>query len=84
MISANPQYVILTEDPAYGGDVNAVYKRANWGNVAALKAHNVYHINVNIIQRPGPRLVEGLQCLAQLVHPDKFTGSLPAYCTASV
>jgi iron complex transport system substrate-binding protein len=84
VISANPQYVILTEDPAYGGDVNAVYKRANWGNVAALKAHNVYHINVNIIQRPGPRLVEGLQCLAQLVHPDKFTGSLPAYCTASV
>ncbi len=84
VISANPQYVILTEDPAYGGDVNAVYKRANWGNIAALKAHHVYHINVNVIQRPGPRLVEGLQCLAQLVHPDKFTSSLPAYCTASV
>src|SRR5947209_13903722 len=84
VISANPQYVILTEDPAYGGDVNAVYKRTNWSGIAAVKSHNVYHINVNLMQRPGPRLVEGLQCLAQLVHPDKFSPPLPAYCSASV
>ncbi len=83
VISANPQYVILTEDPAYGGDVNAVYTRANWQNVAAVKAHKVYRLNSNIMQRPGPRLVEGLQCLAQLVHPDRFSGPLPAYCTAT-
>ena len=84
VISANPQYVILTEDPAYGGDVHAVYKRTNWGHVDAVIAHKVYHINVNIIQRPGPRLVEGLQCLAQIVHPDKFTSPLPDYCNATV
>src|SRR5438270_11201011 len=84
VISANPQYVILTEDPAYGGDVNAFYKRTNWGHVAAVISYRVYHINVNIIQRPGPRLVEGLQCLAQLIHPDKFTTPLPAYCNAPV
>src|SRR6266566_522234 len=84
VISANPQYVILTEDPAYGGDVNLVYKRPNWGNLAAVKSRRVYHINVDIIQRPGPRLVEGLQCLAQLIHPDKFTTPLPAYCSATV
>jgi len=84
VISANPQYVILTEDPVYGGDVKLVYKRANWTNVDAVKSHKVYHINVDIIQRPGPRLVEGLQCLAQLIHPDKFTTPLPAYCNATV
>ena len=84
VITANPQYVILTEDPAYGGDVNLVYKRPNWTNVDAVKSHRVYHINVDIIQRPGPRLVEGLQCLAQLIHPDKFTTPLPTYCNAAV
>lgn len=84
IITANPQYIILTEDPAYGGNANAVYKRPNWGNIAAVKNHNVYHVNVDIIQRPGPRLVQGLQCVAQIVHPDKFSGALPAYCSASV
>jgi iron complex transport system substrate-binding protein len=84
VITANPQYIILTEDPAYGGDANAVYKRPNWGTIAAVKNRKVYHVNVDIIQRPGPRLVQGLQCVAQLVHPDKFPGALPSYCSASV
>ncbi|GAC1357746.1 MAG: ABC transporter substrate-binding protein [Ktedonobacteraceae bacterium] len=84
VIAANPQYVILTEDPLYGGKPDAVYKRANWSTIEAVKAHHVYHINTDIIQRPGPRLVEGLRCVAQFVHPDKFSGALPDYCSATV
>jgi len=81
IISANPQFIILTEDPQYGGDVHLVYQRPNWGNIEAVKSHRVYHINVAIMQRPGPRLVEGLRCLAQIIHPEKFSGALPANCS---
>jgi iron complex transport system substrate-binding protein len=84
VIADNPQYIVLTEDPKYGGDPSVVYKRPNWGSIAAVKSHQVYHINSDILQRPDPRIVEGLRCLAQVVHPDKFAGALPAYCTASV
>jgi iron complex transport system substrate-binding protein len=80
VISANPQFVLLTEDLQYGGDPSLVYQRANWGSIDALKLHHVYHIDVDIMQHPGPRLVEGLQCVAQIVHPDKFSGTLPGYC----
>jgi iron complex transport system substrate-binding protein len=84
IFAANPQFVILTEDPAYGGSPALVYKRPNWSSINALKLHQVYHINVNIMQHPGPRLVEGLRCLAQITHPDKFSGALPAYCSGAV
>lgn len=84
VISANPQYIILTEDPQYGGDVAAVYKRSNWSSIAALQSHHVYRINSNLIGRPGPRLVQGLQCLAQIVHPEKFSTALPSICTGTV
>lgn len=84
IFAANPQFVILTEDPAYGGSPALVYKRPNWSSINALKLHQVYHINVNIMQHPGPRLVEGLRCLAQITHPDKFSGALPAYCSGTV
>jgi ABC-type Fe3+-hydroxamate transport system substrate-binding protein len=84
IIVANPQFVILTEDPAYGGNPVLVYHRSNWNNIDALKLHQVYRINVNIMQHPGPRLVEGLQCLAQLIHPDKFSGALPSFCSGIV
>ena len=84
IFAANPQFVILTEDPAYGGNPALVYKRPNWSSIDALKLHQVYRINVNIMQHPGPRLVEGLRCLAQITHPDKFSGALPAYCSGTV
>lgn len=84
VIAANPQYVILTELTAYGGNPDDVYKRPNWDSIEAVKSHHVYRINSNIIQRPGPRLSEAVQCLAQMVHPDKFSGSLPAVCTATI
>ncbi|HEX6484167.1 MAG TPA: ABC transporter substrate-binding protein [Ktedonobacteraceae bacterium] len=84
IIAANPQFVILTEDPTYGGNPALVYKRPNWGSIDALKLHRVYRINVNIMQHPSQRLVEGLHCLAQLIHPEKFPGALPGYCSGTV
>lgn len=84
VISANPQYLILTEDPIYGGNVNAVYQRSGWSGIDALKSHKVVRINSNLIGRPGPRLVEGLQCLAQTIHPAQFSGPLPAYCSGTI
>ena len=83
VISANPQFVILTEDPAFGGNPALVYKRPNWNGIAALTLHQVYRINVNIIQHPSQRLVDGLRCLAQIIHPDKFSGTLPSYCSGT-
>lgn len=84
IITANPQFVILTEDPAYGGNPTLVYKRPNWSSMDALKLHHVYRLNVNIMQHPSQRLVEGLRCLAQLIHPEKFPGALPDYCSGTV
>ena len=84
VIAANPRFIILTEDPSYGGSPALVYKRPNWGSIQAVKARQVYRINVNITQQAGPRLVEGLRCLAQLIHPQSFSGALPGYCTGTV
>ena len=83
VITANPQFIVLTEDPKFGGDAASVYKRPNWGTIVALKMNRVYNVNGDLMSRPGPRLVEGLRCVAQLVHPDKFSGALPTYCSAA-
>ena len=83
IIAANPQFIILTEDPVYGGNPALVYKRPNWSSIEALQLRQVYHLNVNIIQHPSQRLVDGLRCLAQLIHPARFSGALPAYCSGT-
>ncbi len=83
IISANPQVIILTEEIAYGVTVASVYRRPNWENIAAVKDHRVYQIGPSLIGHPGPRTVQWLQCLAQVLHPDKFTTPLPSYCAAT-
>jgi len=72
VIKDNPDVIILTEGLAYGGAPSDVYKRPNWGNIAAVKNHRVYAIEPDLISRPGPRIVEGLQQVAHDLYPDLF------------
>lgn len=72
IISANPQVIILTEEPAYGGDPQQVYARPGWSGIAAIESHRVYNIDPDIVSRPGPRLVDALEQVAKILHPELF------------
>ncbi|MFN3309596.1 MAG: ABC transporter substrate-binding protein [Anaerolineales bacterium] len=65
--------LILLGDAIWGGvTVEAVVARPGWGELSAVKAQRVYPFDDNIVSRPGPRLVDGLEALAKLFHPDRF------------
>jgi iron complex transport system substrate-binding protein len=47
---------------------------AGWNDLPAVKAGNVYALNGNAyFSRPGPRLVNGLEILARIIHPEPMT-----------
>ena len=73
IIAANPQVIILTEDPAYGGDPSQVYSRTGWSVISAVANQRVYVLNSDESQRAGPRLVDALEQLAKLLHPALFS-----------
>lgn len=72
VISANPQVIILTEDPQYGGDPAQVVKRPGWSAIAAVKGQQVYQVGSDFTEQQDPRLVDGLEQIAKLLHPDAF------------
>lgn len=72
IIKANPAVIILTEDPHYGGDPSKVGQRPGWSAIDAVKNGRVYQMNPDLFQRPGPRMVDGLEQLAKLLHPSLF------------
>jgi iron complex transport system substrate-binding protein len=39
----------------------------------AVLNNRVYGINGDLLSRPGPRLVEGLEQMARLLHPEAFS-----------
>jgi iron complex transport system substrate-binding protein len=71
LVAQNPD-IILLGDAAYGITVESVGQRAGWAGLAAIKANAVYTFDDNLVSRPGPRLVDGLETIARLLHPELF------------
>ena len=62
-----PDVIITT----YGG-AKQVLARAAWKDVPAVKNKRVYDVNTDLVSRPSPRLVEGVEELAKAIYPDVF------------
>ena len=44
-----------------------------WRDLPAVKAGNVFAANGHaFFSRPGPRLIDGLELLANIIHPEVF------------
>jgi iron complex transport system substrate-binding protein len=52
--------------------IEAVASRPGWDTITAVQNNALYEINADIISRNGPRLVDALEILAQMVHPEIF------------
>jgi iron complex transport system substrate-binding protein len=71
LLLRNPE-IILLGDAAYGISPETVIARPGWEAIDAVKNKRIYSFDDNLASRPGPRLVDGLEALAILLHPDLF------------
>ncbi len=72
IILKDPQVIVLA-DHNYGETAEMLKERPGWAEIDAVKQGRVIEItNDDIVSRPGPRVVEGLEFLAQALHPDRF------------
>jgi iron complex transport system substrate-binding protein len=71
LIEANPDIILLT-DALYGVTPEMVAERAGWEVIAAVENGSVFPFSPYLFNIPGPRLVDGLEAVAQLLHPELF------------
>ena len=43
-----------------------------WTTLSAVKQGRLHRINADLLNRPGPRVVDGLDVLARIIHPEVF------------
>ena len=49
-----------------------------WQGLSAVRAGQVYAVNGSAyFNRPGPRVVDGLRILAEIIHPERFPRTMP-------
>ncbi len=69
---ATPPDIILLGDSLYGATAEAVMARPGWDALKAVADGKISPFDDNLLSRPGPRLVDGLEALAKLLHPEAF------------
>ena len=71
VVAANPSVIILG-DSMWGVTPESVVERPGWETIPAVKSNSIYPFDDNLVSRPGPRLVDGLEQLAKLLRPELF------------
>ena len=71
VIEADPEVVLLT-DAEFGESLETVAARPGWSGVRAVINGRVVALDPDIVNRPGPRIVEGIEEMARLLYPDRF------------
>ena len=68
VVMVDPDFIVLG-DAAWGVTVESVGQRPGWQELSAVTQGNVVPFDDNLVSRPGPRLVDALEQLAELLHP---------------
>jgi iron complex transport system substrate-binding protein len=77
MLAVDPEVIVLA--PCGFGperaaeEAHMLWQLEDWPNLAAVRKGRVYALDGNsYFSRPGPRVVDGLEMLAHIFHPDLF------------
>lgn len=76
IIERNPEIMIFPLGHQAGqpfwGSFDQVKERPGWDAIGAVQNDRLYTIDADIISRPGPRIVDALEILAQIIHPELY------------
>ena len=72
VLGLSPDIIIITS-MARGAVFEKVKKQwMQWEEIPAIKHNRISLANSDLLDRPTPRLVEGLELLAKIIHPELF------------
>ena len=76
VVKANPEIIIISKGimaTSCGLTPEVIKERPGWSKIYAVQNDQIYKIDESIITRGGPRMIEGLEGLAKLIHPELFS-----------
>ena len=74
IVQRDPEVIILTDAdlPFNPQTPEMVAARPGWDTITAVQQGAIYAVPAELYSTPGPRLIDGLEHLARLLHPDRF------------
>jgi iron complex transport system substrate-binding protein len=67
-----PEIIIMTSMDSKKNSLHLVKKWESWKSIPAVRMNKIYVIDSNLVDRPTPRIIEGLEALVKIIHPEIF------------
>lgn len=72
IIAKNPQVILDTYSYYIPNVKDTILERPAWQSIDAVKNKKVYDLDSDMVTRPGPRVVDGLESIAKAIYPELF------------
>jgi iron complex transport system substrate-binding protein len=67
-----PEVIIISSMNFRGDYQNLLQEWARWKTIPAVQNGRISLIDSDLIDRPSPRIIDGLEEMARIIHPEKF------------
>ncbi len=72
VIAQDPEIIIYTTGPWSTLSEDTYINRPGWDVIDAVIDGDIYGVDANLLSRYGPRIVDCLELLAEIIHPELF------------
>jgi iron complex transport system substrate-binding protein len=76
VLKEDPEVIVFPIGQAEGISPAEQQQWQRWTSLSAVKQGRLYQIPADVLNRPGPRIVVGLEELARIIHPEIFPASI--------
>lgn len=72
ILKRSPEVILISSMNPRGDYERAIREWERWKMIPAVKQGRIYLIDSDMIDRPSPRIIDGLEEMARLIHPERF------------
>jgi iron complex transport system substrate-binding protein len=76
ILKRSPEVIVISSMNPKGDYQRIIQEWTRWKTIPAVKNGRIHLIDSDLLDRPSPRIIDGLEELARVLHPEKFRRTL--------
>ncbi len=72
ILKRSPEVILISSMNPRGNYQKVLQEWSRWKTIPAVKNGQIHLIDSDLIDRPSPRIIEGLEEMARILHPERF------------
>ena len=72
ILKRSPEVIVISSMDPKGDYQKILQEWTRWKTIPAVKNGRIYLIDSDLLDRPSPRIIDGLEELARVLHPERF------------